>query len=63
MALVFYNRRGGPVECALEITRALKTIRDCGLRMGIHSGPVSEVINVNETARISPALGLTWRNE
>ena len=45
MALVFYKSPEEPVECALEIGRALKEHRQ--LRMGVHSGPVSGVIDVN----------------
>src|SRR5260370_35286913 len=41
MALVFYNSPEAPVECALEISRALKSHPEVRLRMGVHSGPVS----------------------
>jgi len=40
MALVFYNSPEAPVECALEISRALKAHPELKLRMGVHSGPV-----------------------
>ncbi len=43
MALVFYNSPEAPVECALEISRALKNHPEVRLRMGVHSGPVSGV--------------------
>src|SRR6266436_5999578 len=48
MALVFYKSPEEPVECALEISRALKTHPSLPLRMGVHSGAVSGVIDVNE---------------
>jgi class 3 adenylate cyclase len=47
MALVFRRNPEEPVECALEISRALKAHPDVPLRIGVHSGPVSGVINVN----------------
>src|SRR5438132_6781014 len=55
MALVFYNSPEAPVECALEISRALKTHPNLRLRMGVHSGPVSGVIDVNERANVAGA--------
>jgi class 3 adenylate cyclase len=41
MALVFRRSPEGPVECALDISRALKTHPNLPLRMGVHSGPVT----------------------
>src|SRR5712692_7710108 len=55
MALVFYNSPEAPVECALEISRALKEHPELRLRMGVHSGPVSGVIDVNERANVAGA--------
>jgi len=55
MALVFYNTPEAPVECALEISRALKQHPELGVRMGIHSGPVSSVLDVNERRNIAGA--------
>src|SRR5260370_39960992 len=55
MALVFYNSPETPVECALEISRALKKHSELRLRMGVHSGPVSGVIDVNERANVAGA--------
>ena len=46
MALVFYTSPEAPVRCAVEISRALKEHLGLQLRMGIHSGPVSGVIDV-----------------
>src|SRR6266478_5229300 len=53
MALVFYKSPEEPVECALEISRALKEHAELRLRMGVHSGPVSAVIDVNERANVA----------
>jgi TolB-like protein/class 3 adenylate cyclase len=53
MALVFYNSPEEPAECALEISRALKQHPDLQLRMGVNSGPVSGVIDVNEQAGVA----------
>src|SRR5713101_6079914 len=52
MALVFYKSPEQPVECALEIHRALKEHPELRLRMGVHSGPVSGVIDVNGQANL-----------
>ncbi len=52
MALVFRDSPEAPVECALEINRALKEHPNLPLRMGVHSGPVSGVIDVNERANV-----------
>src|SRR6058998_3891242 len=48
MALVFYKSPAQPVECALEISRALKTYPELRVRMGVHSGPVSTVTDLND---------------
>src|SRR5713101_6130274 len=55
MALVFYKSPEEPVECALEISRALKTHPNLPLRMGVHSGPVSGVVDVNERVNVAGA--------
>jgi TolB-like protein/Tfp pilus assembly protein PilF len=55
MALVFYKSPEEPVKCALEISRALKEHPQLHLRMGIHSGPVSGMIDVNERANLAGA--------
>ena len=46
MALIFYNSPEQPVNCALEISRALKS-SPLPVRMGVHSGPVSAVTDLN----------------
>jgi Adenylate cyclase, family 3 (some proteins contain HAMP domain) len=55
MVLVFYNRPEASVECALQISRALKEHPELRLRMGVHSGPVSGIIDVNERANVAGA--------
>ncbi len=55
MALVFRTNTEAPVECAVEIARALKSHPAIQLRMGIHSGPVNEVVDVNQRANIAGA--------
>src|SRR5437667_7424794 len=55
MALVFYNTPEAPVECALEISRADKEHPEIQLRMGVHSGPVSGVVDVSGRANIAGA--------
>src|SRR5213596_2457008 len=55
MALVFYKSPEEPVECALEISRALEQHPRLQLRMGVHSGPVSGVIDVNGQANLAGA--------
>jgi TolB-like protein/class 3 adenylate cyclase/Flp pilus assembly protein TadD len=55
MALVFYNTPEAPVECALEISSAAKRHPELKLRMGIHSGPVSGVVDVSSRANIAGA--------
>src|SRR5512140_3060089 len=52
MALVFYRSPEEPVQCAFEISRALKDNQRLQLRMGIHSGPVSGVVDVNERTNV-----------
>src|SRR5215475_5182388 len=48
MALIFYKSPEEPAQCAVEISRALKHNARLHVRMGIHSGPVSGVVDVNE---------------
>src|SRR5438552_365887 len=48
MALLFFQSPEEPVRCALEISRALQDHRHIQIRMGIHSGPVNRVIDVND---------------
>src|SRR5260370_31513855 len=55
MALVFRTSPEAPARCALEISRALREEPELQLRMGIHSGPVSNVTDVNERANVAGA--------
>jgi TolB-like protein/Flp pilus assembly protein TadD len=55
MALVFYTSPEAPAQCAIEISRAVKGHPRLQLRMGIHSGPVSGVIDVNGHANLAGA--------
>ena len=55
MVLVFYTNPEAPAQCAVEISRALKEHPRLQLRMGIHSGPVSGVVDVNERANLAGA--------
>ena len=55
MALVFYINPEAPAQCAVEISRALKEHPRLQLRMGIHSGPVSGVVDVNNRPNLTGA--------
>src|SRR6202790_1230361 len=54
-ALVFRNNPEAPVLCAMEISKALKSHPELRVRMGIHSGPVNEITDLNEQANIAGA--------
>src|SRR5438552_4225075 len=54
-ALVFRNSPEAPLLCALQIAKDLKTHLELQVRMGIHSGPVNEVTDLNEQANIAGA--------
>src|SRR5213596_1223225 len=56
MALIFYHSPENPVECALEISRAVKEQHsNLRLRMGVHSGPISGMVDVNERTNVAGA--------
>src|SRR5437588_6291501 len=55
ITLVFYRSPEAPVECALEISRALKKHPELQLRMGIHSGPVSGIVDATGKANVAGA--------
>jgi TolB-like protein/Tfp pilus assembly protein PilF len=55
MALVFFDDPEAAMECAKEISAALKSHPEIKLRMGIHSGPVNRVVDVNEQANVAGA--------
>jgi TolB-like protein/class 3 adenylate cyclase/Tfp pilus assembly protein PilF len=53
MALVFFHSPEEPARCALEISKALQDHPRIRLRIGVHSGPVSRVTDVNEKTNIA----------
>jgi TolB-like protein/Tfp pilus assembly protein PilF len=55
IALVFFNSPEAPVQCAIEISKKLKQYPQLKLRMGIHSGPVNEVHDVNGRKNVAGA--------
>jgi adenylate cyclase len=55
MALVFYKSPEEPAQCAVEISRAVKDNAHLQVRMGIHSGPVSGVVDVTERTNVAGA--------
>src|SRR5262252_5591922 len=55
MALAFFTSPDAPARCALQIAEALKNRTELPLRMGIHSGPVSGVTDVNDRSNIAGA--------
>ena len=62
MALVFRHSSEEPARCALEIAEALKAHPEIAVRMGIHSGPVSEVTDVSGRTNIAgPGINMAQR--
>src|SRR5260370_35443350 len=55
MVLLFFRSPEQPVRCALEISQALRSQTHIQLRMGIHSGPVNPVVDVNDHMKIASA--------
>src|SRR5712691_7329685 len=55
MALLFFHSPEEPVRCALEISRTLQEHPHIQLRMGVHSGPVNQVTDVNDKTNIAGA--------
>jgi TolB-like protein/class 3 adenylate cyclase/Flp pilus assembly protein TadD len=53
MALIFFHSPEEPARCALEISKALQDHPSIRLRMGVHSGPVNRVTDVNEKTNIA----------
>jgi serine/threonine-protein kinase len=54
-ALVFQTNPETPVLCALEIAKELKKHPELRVRMGVHSGPVNQIADLNEQANIAGA--------
>src|SRR5216117_4373618 len=61
MALVFTGSVEEPVECALEVSRALRAQPSLPVRMGIHSGPVQHVRDANTRENVS-GVGINIAN-
>jgi TolB-like protein/Tfp pilus assembly protein PilF len=55
MALVFFDSPEAPMRCAIEISKKLKEYPQLKLRMGIHSGPINEVRDVNDRTNVAGA--------
>jgi TolB-like protein/class 3 adenylate cyclase/Tfp pilus assembly protein PilF len=53
MVLVFFSNPQAPVQCALEISRALQERGGIGVRMGVHSGPVDRVSGIDERSNLA----------
>src|SRR5947207_13890435 len=53
MALLFFHSPEEPVRCALEISRTLQEHPRIQVRMGVHSGPVNQVRDVNDKTNIA----------
>ena len=55
MALVLRSRLARPVSCALQVSKALRSHPELRVRMGIHSGPVGGITDVNDRSNVSGA--------
>jgi len=55
MALVFFQSLEEPVQCAMEISRLVKNYPRLRLRMGVHSGPVDQIKDVNDRLNVAGA--------
>jgi serine/threonine protein kinase len=53
MALVFFGDAESPVRCALDLARALHHAADIQMRMGIHTGPVYRVADINANRNVA----------
>jgi TolB-like protein/class 3 adenylate cyclase/Tfp pilus assembly protein PilF len=62
MALLFFHSPEEPVRCALEISRTLQEHPHIQVRMGVHSGPVNQVRDVNDKTNIAgPGINVAQR--
>src|SRR5262249_44786180 len=62
MALLFFRSPEEPVRCALEISRQLNENSTMRVRMGIHSGPVNQIRDVNDTVNVAgPGINVAQR--
>jgi TolB-like protein/class 3 adenylate cyclase len=55
MALVFFNKLDAAVQCALEITKEIQAESLCKIRMGVHTGPVFVMEDINHKRNVSGA--------
>ena len=55
MILVFLHSAEAPVQCAIEISEALRSFSKIQLRMGVHSGPVNQITDVNDKSNLAGA--------
>ena len=55
MILVFLHSAEAPVQCAIEISEALRSYPKIQLRMGVHSGPVNQITDVNHKSNLAGA--------
>ena len=55
MDLVFFDTLEAPLECAMQISAALKSHPEIHLRIGIHSGPIKKVVDVNDRSNVAGA--------
>jgi CHASE2 domain-containing sensor protein len=53
VALAFFSSPDAPVRCAIEVSKALRNSSAFHLRMGIHSGPVDQLSDVNERSNLA----------
>src|ERR1700751_1935747 len=53
MALVFLDDTQAPIECAMQIATALKSYPEIRLRMGIHSGPLNQILDVSNHSNVA----------
>jgi len=53
MALSFFGNPEAPVRCATEISQALKVYSELKLRMGLHSGVVQRLADINANMNIA----------
>src|SRR5437764_1193495 len=53
MALVFFHDPAAPIQCALEIAESLRDRPHLKLRMGVHSGPISRLKDINDQQNVA----------
>jgi class 3 adenylate cyclase len=53
MALAFFTSPDAPLRCALQLSEAIRALPRFQLRMGVHSGPVEQVADVNERSNVA----------